>query len=105
MINDGRVVAVDAPAALGGRAQRAATVVWHDRDGPHQVSTETPTRVVAELTARLAGEYAEVPGLQVLRPTLEDVYLSLIGQHTAPSGTAAPPRRQETSDGQHRTPC
>lgn len=83
VINGGRVVAVDTPAALGGRAQRAATVVWHDQDGQHRLSTETPTRVVAELTSRLAGDNGEVSGLQVLRPTLEDVYLSLIGQDTS----------------------
>ena len=40
-----------------------------------EVRTDTPTQTVVELTGTLGGE---VPGLQVLRPTLEDVYLSLI---------------------------
>ena len=38
--------------------------------------TETPTAVVAELSARLGGE---VPELSVSRPSLEDVYLRLVG--------------------------
>jgi hypothetical protein len=40
--------------------------------------------VVGELAARFAaaGE-VEVPGLQVLRPSLEDVYLQLIGAEQA----------------------
>ena len=38
-------------------------------------SRQTPTRLVAELAERYG---AEVPGLEVLRPSLEDVYLSMI---------------------------
>jgi ABC-2 type transport system ATP-binding protein len=37
--------------------------------------TTTPTPLVVELAERYG---AEVPGLQVLRPSLEDVYLALI---------------------------
>jgi ABC-2 type transport system ATP-binding protein len=35
-----------------------------------------PTRVVTELAARFGGE---IPELVVARPTLEDVYLRMIG--------------------------
>jgi ABC-2 type transport system ATP-binding protein len=76
VIRDGVIVAEGPPADLGGRGTAVAVVGWQDRDGPRQERTEEPTRVVAELAARYGGE---VPGLTVTRPTLEDVYLELIG--------------------------
>ena len=76
VISAGRLVEVAPPAELGGRRELAATVVWTDADGKHEVITHTPTTVVTELAARFAP--GEVPGLQVLRPTLEDVYLSMV---------------------------
>jgi ABC-2 type transport system ATP-binding protein len=76
VINLGRVLAVDTPGGLGGRSAHRARVRWHDADGPHEEVTDTPTRLVAELTARAAGE---IPHLEVVRPSLEDVYLDLIG--------------------------
>ena len=81
VVVDGRVVALDAPSALGDRASRQAVVRWTE-DGEHrQMATDTPTAMVAQLAARTAS--GEVPGLQVLRPTLEDVYLTLIGERAA----------------------
>ena len=81
VVVDGRVVALDSPTALGDRASRQAVVRWTE-DGEHrQTSTDTPTAVVAQLAARTPS--GEVPGLQVLRPTLEDVYLTLIGERAA----------------------
>ncbi len=76
VINAGRIVEVGAPQTLGGRAHAAATVRWIGPDGPHQVVTDTPTRTVQELAARFDGE---VPELVVERPSLEDVYLRMIG--------------------------
>lgn len=83
VIHDGRVVATDAPADLGGRTARQAAVRWTEGGEHREVRTDSPTAVVADLAARLAGPTGEVPGLQVLRPTLEDVYLSLVGADTA----------------------
>ncbi len=85
VVRDGRVVALDAPAALGGRTARQAVVQWIEDGTTRQVPTDTPTAVVAELAARFPTD--EVPGLQVLRPTLEDVYLSLIGEAPAVPGS------------------
>jgi ABC-2 type transport system ATP-binding protein len=76
VIAGGQIRATGAPSGLGGRAARAATVSWRDDDGPRSTTTDEPTRVVAELGARFGGE---VPGLTVTRPTLEDIYLELIG--------------------------
>jgi ABC-2 type transport system ATP-binding protein len=77
VIAAGRMIAVDTPRRLGNRDSALATVSWRTPEGAWQ-STEsaTPTAVVADLAARFAGE---VPGLTVTRPTLEDVYLDMIG--------------------------
>jgi ABC-2 type transport system ATP-binding protein len=75
IIARGRLLAVDTPDRLGGRMAHRARVRWEDGAGTHEEVSETPTRLVADLSARYGGE---VPGLQVVRPSLEDVYLSMI---------------------------
>lgn len=76
VVRDGQVVALGTPQDLGGRDARLAVVRWTQDGEPREERTATPTRTVAALAA--AHDGGEVPGLQVLRPTLEDVYLGLI---------------------------
>ncbi|MFC8503097.1 ABC transporter ATP-binding protein [Pedococcus sp. NPDC057267] len=84
VIAGGRMVALDTPANLGGRAVSEATVTWEEPTGQrHTERTSTPTELVARLAARLGGE---VPALTVTRPSLEDTYLSLIAPHLADAG-------------------
>ncbi|MEN3305383.1 MAG: type transport system ATP-binding protein [Micromonosporaceae bacterium] len=75
VIAEGRLIEVATPASLGGRNLARARVRWLDRDGPREQDTETPGAVVRALVDRFGGE---VPELTVSRPTLEDVYLSMI---------------------------
>ncbi|MFV2018040.1 ABC transporter ATP-binding protein [Micromonospora sp. LOL_023] len=77
VIAAGRLVEVAPPAELGGRRDALATVSWRTTDGTtrHEESA-TPTALVADLAARFDGE---VPGLAVTRPSLEDIYLRMIG--------------------------
>jgi ABC-2 type transport system ATP-binding protein len=75
VINNGRLLAVDTPDRLGGRMAHRARVRWSDAAGTHSEVTETPTRLVGELAARFSGE---IPHLEVVRPSLEDVYLTMI---------------------------
>jgi ABC-2 type transport system ATP-binding protein len=78
VIAAGRIIEVATPAALGGRQDAEATVSWTDPGGLRRsVRTAEPTRKVTELAATLGGE---VPDLSVTRPTLEDVYLAMVGQ-------------------------
>jgi ABC-2 type transport system ATP-binding protein len=77
VIAAGRIVASGNPASLGGRDVAEAHVSWDEQGERHMVETATPTQLVAELSQRFGGE---VPGLSVTRPTLEDIYLELIGE-------------------------
>ncbi|MGA4729499.1 ABC transporter ATP-binding protein [Micromonospora taraxaci] len=77
VIAGGRLVEVAAPDQLGNRQEALATVSWRTPDGvPESAQSATPTALVVDLAARYGGE---VPGLTVTRPTLEDVYLTMIG--------------------------
>jgi ABC-2 type transport system ATP-binding protein len=77
VITAGRLIAVDTPRELGNRDSALATVSWRTPEGSwERTRTATPTSVVADLAARFGGE---IPGLTVTRPTLEDIYLDMIG--------------------------
>jgi ABC-2 type transport system ATP-binding protein len=77
VIAQGRLIAVDTPRMLGHRDSALATVSWRTPEGAwERMQSATPTAFVADLAARYDGE---VPGLTVTRPTLEDVYLEMIG--------------------------
>ena len=77
VIARGRVVEVSTPEALGHRLELGATVSWRDAAGArHEEVTRQPTAVLRRLlTYRPTGEIDE---LAVVRPSLEDVYLTLI---------------------------
>jgi ABC-2 type transport system ATP-binding protein len=76
VMNHGEILEVSTPALLGGRANASATISWRE-DGIHKSeASDTPTEFVKNLSARLGGE---VPELSIHRPTLEDIYLSMIG--------------------------
>jgi ABC-2 type transport system ATP-binding protein len=76
VIAGGRIVARGTAATIGDRTSASATVSWREGDATRTVKTAEPTQVVSELAQRFGGE---VPELTVSRPTLEDVYLQLIG--------------------------
>jgi ABC-2 type transport system ATP-binding protein len=76
VIANGRLLEVGTLAALGGRDTASTIVSWDGANGRESVSTDTPTAEVTKLAAHFGGE---VPGLNVVRPTLEDIYLQMIG--------------------------
>ncbi len=77
VIARGRLVDVAVPSELGGRGRAPAVVTWTEDGARRTQATATPTGFVRELAARFPGE---VPDLAVARPTLEDVYLQMIGE-------------------------
>ena len=86
IIADGKLVALDTPEGLRARAAKAR-VSWEGAEGPRSIETNTPSAVVRDLLAESPGE---VPGLTIARPSLEDVYLSLIGEGHSIAPESAP---------------
>jgi ABC-2 type transport system ATP-binding protein len=79
VITAGKIVEVSTPALLGGRSTAKATVSWMGTSGLESEESDNPTAVVAKLAAQFAGD---IPELVVTRPSLEDIYLKMIGgQH------------------------
>jgi ABC-2 type transport system ATP-binding protein len=77
VIREGSLVRIGTPAELIGAAPEVE--IRYREDGREVVvATSEPTRVLAELTARALTEGRELEGLEVRRPTLEDVYLELV---------------------------
>jgi ABC-2 type transport system ATP-binding protein len=77
VIRDGRIVKQGSPAALIGVAPKVE--IRYREDGRDVViETEEPTRMLAELAGRAAAAGRELEALEVVRPSLEDVYLDLI---------------------------
>jgi ABC-2 type transport system ATP-binding protein len=79
VLRDGVIVRQGAPTDLIGDAQ--TTEIRYVRDGERVVVTTTePTRLLNELTADALASGRELERLEVRRPTLEDVYLELVGE-------------------------
>ena len=76
VINNGVIIEVSTPADLGGRATSQATVTWREGDEIKSEQSDNPTELVTKLSSRFGGE---VPELVVSRPSLEDIYLEMIG--------------------------
>jgi ABC-2 type transport system ATP-binding protein len=81
VIAGGRLVEIGAVDEIGGAAARIPVVRWRDGDGLHEERTQTPAARVADLTASTGGEPRD---LEVIRPSLEDIYLDLV--HAASAG-------------------
>ncbi len=76
VMNHGEILEISTPALLGGRASARATVSWREGGSMRSEETDSPTDFVMALSRKLGGE---IPELSVTRPTLEDIYLSMIG--------------------------
>jgi ABC-2 type transport system ATP-binding protein len=76
VINHGQIVEISTPTELGGRATAQATVQWRDGAQIKMEKTDNPTALVSKLSTDFGGE---VPELIVTRPSLEDIYLEMIG--------------------------
>ena len=80
IIARGEIVAGGTPADLGDRESQATTISYRGPEGEVSLATSTPVRDLHELTARALAEGFELEGLEVKRPTLEDVYLELTAE-------------------------
>ena len=78
VIQAGRIVSLGTPAELIGNARKAE--IRFQREGePVVVQTDDPTLTLHELTSEALASGRRLEHLEVRRPTLEDVYLDLVG--------------------------
>ena len=79
MLRDGEIVRQGTPSDLIGDS--GVTEIRYRRDGQLVVvETTEPTRALNELTTSALAAGRELEHLEVHRPTLEDVYLELVGE-------------------------
>jgi ABC-2 type transport system ATP-binding protein len=78
VLREGQLAAIGRPGELTGALP--PTEIQFRRDGQDVVlRTDEPTRTLHELTAEAVREGRELEALEVRRPSLEEVYLSLTG--------------------------
>ena len=76
VLRDGRIAAIGRPGELTGALP--PTEIRYRQNGRDVVlRTEEPTRLLNELTQKALAEGHELEALEVRRPSLEEVYLSL----------------------------
>ena len=80
VIADGKIIEVSTPAELGNRKSAKARVTWTENGTTRTELTDTPTSFVKDLSAKFNGE---IPDLSIVRPSLEDIYLEMIGEKHA----------------------
>jgi ABC-2 type transport system ATP-binding protein len=79
VLRDGVIVREGRPSDLTGGT--VETEIRYRRGGEAVVErTQDPTRRLHELTAEALARGEELEGLEVLRPTLEDIYLELTAE-------------------------
>ncbi|TFV90050.1 ABC transporter ATP-binding protein [Blastococcus sp. CT_GayMR16] len=83
IVAGGRLVEVAPPDELGGQLRLVTTVRWTEGGAAREVHAEAPGAVLRDLLA--ASVTGDVPGLTVTRPSLEDVYLRLVGAASTPT--------------------
>jgi ABC-2 type transport system ATP-binding protein len=78
VLREGQILRIGSPADLTD--EQHETEIRYRRNGSEVVvRTSEPTKTLHELTAVAVAEGRELEGLEVRRPTLEEVYLSLTG--------------------------
>jgi ABC-2 type transport system ATP-binding protein len=104
VIANGTIVAEGPPSTLGDRDLAQARIRYRlptgtapppglggvaGADGFTEFSSPDATHALNQLTGWAIGKGLELDGLEVTRPTLEDVYLALTGAPSVEPGTAA----------------
>jgi len=105
VISNGRIVAEGTPATIGNRELARARIRYRLADGAVppadltappgpdgliEVVPEDLTTALHRLTGWALDQHVELTGLEVIRPSLEDVYLNLTADPAAPAALAGP---------------
>ena len=81
VLADGRILALGRPQELTGSAP-PTEIRYRENGRDVVIQTHEPTRVLHELTSQALARGAELEGLNVRRPTLEEIYLTLTGDQS-----------------------
>jgi ABC-2 type transport system ATP-binding protein len=103
VISAGQILAEGDPRTLAGRDTAGTTIRFRlpenaglpdalirkatVKDGLVELKAEEPTQILYELTSWAVSSHVSLAGLEVTRPSLEDVYLEITGESAA--GAAA----------------
>jgi ABC-2 type transport system ATP-binding protein len=74
IIAGGKLIEIGTIDEIGGADARVPIVRWQDSNGPQERRTDEPGKVVADLMK----SGAEPKNLEIVRPSLEDIYLDLV---------------------------
>ncbi len=85
IIAAGQIVARGTPEDLGERESGETTIRYRSNGSETVLQTTTPVQTLHELTARALADGEELEGLEVTRPSLEDVYLELTAAAELPT--------------------
>jgi len=89
IIAGGRLISIGRIDEIGGADARVPVVRWTENGLPREQRTTTPGALVARL--------GEPDNLQVVRPSLEDIYLELVGNYeTSTSSTTEETQMENT---------
>lgn len=80
VIAGGKLVDIGPIDEIGGASARVPLVRWRQDGADRTERTSEPAALAARLFAEHGGE---VPGLEITRPSLEDIYLDMVGAHAA----------------------
>ena len=94
VIMGGRLVAIGNIAEIGGTDARLPRVRWRENGELRHIVTTEPGAVVCDLTNRLG----EPEALEIVRPSLEDVYLGLVAEHNSAGAGSRPTEPAPTAD-------
>lgn len=78
VILGGKLVDIGPITEIGGDEAKVPLVRWREAGVVRQERTHEPAALAARLYAAAGGE---VEGLEITRPSLEDIYLDLVGNH------------------------
>ncbi len=81
IIAGGKLIDIGGIDELGGAGSRIPIVRWIENGQPREQHTTNPGALVAQL--------GEPDGLEVIRPSLEDIYLKLVGEYEASEDESA----------------
>jgi len=77
IIARGEIVALGTPEELGDREAQPSTITYRRNGEQVSIRTTTPVQTLNELTGDALAAGVDLEGLEVTRPSLEDVYLEL----------------------------